>query len=167
MMRRFPPTYTKGFSLLELLVCISIIAMLASVGIAAYSAAKEKAQDARRIGELKQLKIALELYHNDHEYYPRESAGANGRIGEGAGIDTMLAPYMTKIPVDPAGPNNPNYYYYYDGEATCGGSPDVVVVFAYNMSQQTGNGDQFCTVWGGEGGSGTPNAYHIVVGRSD
>lgn len=157
----------RGFSLLEVMVSISIIVMLASVLLASWSSAREKAQDSRRITELQQLKFALELYHNDHGHYPRESEGANGKIGEGAGVDTMLAPYLSAIPVDPAGPNNPTYYYYYDGDAACGGSDDVVVVFAFNMQQQTGNGDDFCTVWGGEGGAGTANAYHIVAGFAD
>lgn len=141
--------------------------MLGTVVLAAWTSAREKAQDARRISELKQLKIALEFYHNQVGHYPRESEGANGRIGEGAGIDTMLAPHMTSIPFDPAGPGNDTYYYYYDGNATCGGSENVVVVFAFNMAQQTGNGSDFCTVWGGEGGAGTPNAYHVVVGQTD
>lgn len=158
---------TRGFTLLELLVSVAIITLLSSVLLASFNAARERAQDARRISELKQFKVALELYHTDHGHYPRESDGANGRIGEGAGVDTMLAPYMTSIPTDPFGPGDPSYYYYYDGNATCGGVGNVVVVFAYNMAQQTGNGDDHCTVWGGEGGSGTPNAYHVVVGLSD
>jgi general secretion pathway protein G len=157
----------RGFSLLEVMVVIAIIALLSSVLLAAWNSAKEKAQDARRITELKQLKIAVELYRTDHGHYPRESEGANGKIGEGSGLDAMLAPYMTAIPSDPAGPGNPDYYYYYDGNATCGGSPNIAVVFAVNMQQQTGNGSQFCTVWGGEGGSGTPNAYHVVLGTTD
>ena len=80
---------------MELLVAIAIITMLTSVVMASWSSAKEKAQDARRISELKQLKYALELYHTNYGHYPRESEGANGRIGEGSGIDTMLADFMT------------------------------------------------------------------------
>jgi prepilin-type N-terminal cleavage/methylation domain-containing protein len=160
-------TKKRGFSLLELLVAISIITMLSSVLLAAWTTAREKAQDARRLTELKQLKIAIELYHNDNGHYPRETDGANGRVGEGAGIDAMISDYLTSVPHDPAGPGHDTYYYYYDGDATCGGSEDVAVVFAFNMAQQTGNGDEYCTVWGGEGGSGTANAHHIVVGLTD
>jgi len=153
--------------LLEVLVAVSIITLLTVAFTAGFSAAREKAQDSRRITELKQLKVALELYHNDFGHYPRQSDGANGRIGEGAGVDSMLAPYLRTIPADPVGPGDPSYYYYYDGDATCGGVGNVVVVFAFNMAQQSGNGDEYCTVWGGEGGSGTANAYHVVVGRTD
>jgi len=157
----------SGFSLIELLIAIAIITMLASIVLASYDAARGKAQDVQRITELNQLKNAIELYRIDNGHYPRENEGANGRIGEGAGLDSLLVEYMPSIPIDPSGPGNPTYYYYYDGSATCGGMGTVAVVFAYNMSQQTGNGDEFCTVWGGEGGSGTANAYHVVLGRSD
>lgn len=158
---------TKGFSLIEIMVVLAIIAILASVVLAAYEVAKEKALDSRRISELGQLKFALELYHNDHGHYPRESDGANGKIGEGAGLDTMIAPYMKAIPHDPLGPGNPTYYYYYDGTESCGGTGNVAVIFAYNLQQQTGNGSKLCTSWGGEGGAGTANAYHIILGASD
>lgn len=157
----------KGFSLIELLVAIAIITMVASVLLAAFDSTRERAQDSRRISELNQLKHALELYHVDHGHYPRQLEGANGKIGEGSGLDTLLVPYMNAIPVDPSGPAHPNYYYYYDGSATCGGRGEVAVVFAYNLSQQTGNADDLCTAWGGEGGAGTPNAYHIILGSSD
>jgi len=159
--------YTAGFSLIELLISIAIITMIASVVLASFEVAKGKAQDAQRITELNQLKNAIELYHVDHGHYPRQREGANGKIGEGSGLDTLLRPYMTVIPTDPAGPGHPQYYYYYDGEATCGGVGVVAVVFAFNMSQQSGSGADYCTVWGGEGGSGTEHAYHIVLGRSN
>jgi general secretion pathway protein G len=158
---------TKGFTLLELLVVIAIIGLLAVGATAGFSVAKEKAMDIQRITELKQLKIALDLYHIDHGHYPRQSEGANGRIGEGGTIDVMLLPYMKSVPYDPVGAGDPTYYYYYDGNATCGGTGNVVVVFAFNLQQQAGNGSSLCTVWGGEGGSGTGNAYHVIAGLSD
>lgn len=158
---------TQGFTLLELLVAIAIIGLLAVGAIAGFSIAKEKTMDVQRISELKQLKVALDLYHIDHGHYPRQSEGANGRIGEGGVIDTMLSPYMRSLPYDPVGRGDPSYYYYYDGSATCGGVGNVVVVFAFNLQQQSGNGSSLCTAWGGEGGSGTANAYHVIAGVTD
>jgi general secretion pathway protein G len=158
---------TKGFTLLELLVAIAIITLLAVAASAGFSVAREKAMDVQRMSELKQLKVALDLYHIDHGHYPRQTEGANGRIGEGGLIDTLLLPYMKSIPSDPVGIGDSSYYYYYDGNATCGGTGNVVVVFAFNLQQQPGNGSTLCTVWGGEGGSGTANAYHVIVGLTD
>lgn len=155
----------RGFSLIELLVVISILLFFASVVLTGVQQAQKQALDTRRATELDQYKKAMELYKVDHGYYPRESDGANGKIGEGSGLDTILEPYMSKIVSDPRGPGTP-YYYYYDGNATCD-SQNIAVLFAVNMEAREGNGNALCSSWGGEGGAGTANAYHVFVGESD
>lgn len=167
---------TNGFTLIELLVVISIIGLLSSVVLSSLNAAKSKARDTKRATELQSVQIAMELYNNDYGHFPAENAGlyanqsinANGIIGEGSGLDTLLDPYMPDIPVDPMGPGNASYNYYYDGNSTCGGGmwSNVAVVFAKNMEIKPTNGTDFCTSWGGEGGSGGANAWHIVLGQS-
>jgi len=52
----------KGFTLIELLVVVSIISLLASVVLASLNTARAKARDARRLQDLKQIQLALELY---------------------------------------------------------------------------------------------------------
>lgn len=52
----------KGFTLIELLVVIAIIGILASVVLASLNSARRKSRDARRISDIKQLQLALELY---------------------------------------------------------------------------------------------------------
>ena len=54
----------KGFTLIELLVVVSIISLLASVVMSSLASARDKAQDARRKSDLKQIQAALELYYN-------------------------------------------------------------------------------------------------------
>jgi general secretion pathway protein G len=160
----------RGFTLIELLVVIAIIGVLSSVVLASLNSARAKARDAERLSDLHQLQTALELYYGDHGYYPKESAGANGKVGEGAGLDAMLAPYLPKIPHDPMGPGNSSYYYYYDGYQSCSGSHGlgqyVSVIFVRNMEMQSGNASEYCSAWGGEGGAGQPGAEHIVLGTA-
>lgn len=55
---------TKGFTLIELLVVVAIISLLSSVVFASLNTAREKARDARRKVDLKQIQTALELYYN-------------------------------------------------------------------------------------------------------
>jgi len=151
---------SRGFTLIELLVVIAIIGLLSSVVLASLNSARGKGRDARRKADLQQIRNALELYASDHNgQYPCEvaskctgqSVNANGKIGEGSGLDTLLAPYFPTIPHDPAGPGDANYYYYYDGAQVCTGKPNIIVVFARNLESSAGNGSDFCSSWGGEG----------------
>ena len=52
----------QGFTLIELLVVIAIIGVLASVVLASLNTARKKSRDARRIADIKQIQLALELY---------------------------------------------------------------------------------------------------------
>lgn len=52
---------TRGFTLIELLVVISIIGLLSSVVLASLNSARAKGRDARRLSDIKQLQVAMEL----------------------------------------------------------------------------------------------------------
>jgi prepilin-type N-terminal cleavage/methylation domain-containing protein len=65
----------RAFTLIELLVAIAIIATLIGLAIPNFLGARSRAKDARRKGEMQQLKNALQLYYNDYHIYP---AAANG-----------------------------------------------------------------------------------------
>ena len=60
----------RGFTLIELLVVIAIIGLLSSVILASLNGARKKSRDARRISDIKQLQVALELYYSEHNAYP-------------------------------------------------------------------------------------------------
>lgn len=60
----------KGFTLIELLVVVAIIGILSSVVLASLNSARMKARDTKRMTNLTQIWTALEMYYNDHGYYP-------------------------------------------------------------------------------------------------
>ncbi len=60
----------KGFTLVELLVVISIIGILSSFAIVSLNSARIKARDALRKGDMAQLRTALNLYYDDNLSYP-------------------------------------------------------------------------------------------------
>ncbi len=158
----------KGFTLIELLVVIAIIGLLASIVLVSLNSARKKARDIKRLSDLKQIQLAIELYYDNKGYYPKEGDGANGKIGEGAGLDLMLSSYMAAVPADPSGPGNSSYYYYYDGKQSCTGGPQsiIAVLFAHSMEIMAGNPNDICSSWGGEGGAGSANGYHLYIGPS-
>lgn len=159
----------KGFTLIELLVVIVIIGLLSTIVMFFLNRTKVKNRDTKRMSDLKQIQSAIEMYCNDKSYYPKESENANGKIGEGAGIDTMLAPYIAKLSADPMGPGNATYYYYYDGNHSCINKiPDynVAVLFARTMEDSiNANWADVCNGPGAEGSPGI-NTYMIIIGKS-
>lgn len=68
----------KGFTLIELLVVISIISLLTSIILASITDARKKARDSRRIQDLRQIVIALELYRDKNGHYPYCSSISSG-----------------------------------------------------------------------------------------
>ena len=59
-----------AFTIVELLVVISIIAVLASLLLPALSRAKENGQSARCKSNLRQIGLGLSMYTTDHGFYP-------------------------------------------------------------------------------------------------
>ena len=84
----------RGFTLIELLVVIAIIGILSSVVLASLNTARQKSRDARRISDVKQVQLALELYFDSNGSYPSTS---------GAAIPAALVSggFMPAVPTDP------------------------------------------------------------------
>jgi prepilin-type N-terminal cleavage/methylation domain-containing protein len=66
----------RGFTLVELLVVISILTFIASLVFSAIVSSRKKARDATVKGQINQIMRAAELVYNDYGYYPNDSHGS-------------------------------------------------------------------------------------------
>ncbi len=109
----------KGFTLVELLVVIAILAILASIGISAYSNAQKRGRLAKRVADLKGIETALELYRSDKEKYPiaatwRSECSNGGNLSPDDVIPGLVPEHLRSFPSDPQmdKTNNASCYMY-------------------------------------------------------
>jgi len=84
---------TKGFTLIELLVVISIIGILSSIVLASLNTARAKTRDARRLSDMHQMEIALELYYDKFGVYPSSDNAGTGQW-DTPGNSTFITPLV-------------------------------------------------------------------------
>ena len=158
----------RAFTLVELIVVIAIIGLIAATILATLSGAQRDARDKRRMEDLRQIHNALALYYTKYNSFPTEESGANGNMGTNPVFINVIRPFLNGELVDPAGADNPTYFYYYDGKHRCGGV-DQVVIFARQMdNSKNSNYDSFLNetcngVLDGEGRGGGTESYNIVI----
>jgi type II secretion system protein G len=87
----------RGFTLVELMVVVAIVALLAAIIIPNYVHARAQAAVAQTQANLKQIATALELYYGDNQAYPK--AGTVGPTMFGGATN----PYLTATPVNALG----------------------------------------------------------------
>lgn len=91
----------KGFTLIELMVVIAIIAILATSGISMYGTYQAKARDTKRMNNLNTLTVWLQGYYTDKSEYP-EAHTTNCLSSVDWTVHPDLASYYDnkKIPLD-------------------------------------------------------------------
>jgi len=80
--------FNSGFTLLELLVVISIIGILIALGTVSYSVAQRKSRDAKRKGDVKSLQNGFEQYYSQNGRYPQNT-------------DELSTVFSGSLPLDP------------------------------------------------------------------
>lgn len=101
----------EGFTLVEILVVATIIALLAAVAAVSYSSLSKSSRDAKRKADLEQVRAAIEIYrsNNDSSSYP---------TGDWTALGTALIgppKYIESMPSDPV---SSKYNYYYSGSVS-------------------------------------------------
>lgn len=121
----------SGFTLIEIMIVIGMLGVLVTGIITVINPLKQirSANDAKRISDLGQLQKALELYYQDHQAYPRQSANyelmyENAAVAWGQRFGPDAQPYMATLPKSPGSIK----YIYYTPNAT---NPQSYVLYTY------------------------------------
>lgn len=92
----------KGFTLLELLIVISIIGVLAGISLFGLKGARETARDGRRKADFEEIRSALEFYRADCDQYPPSPFPSVGSQFTGSSCTPANTNvYLEDVPGDP------------------------------------------------------------------
>ncbi|MDE2019519.1 MAG: prepilin-type N-terminal cleavage/methylation domain-containing protein [Patescibacteria group bacterium] len=103
----------KGFTLIEILIVVAIIAILASVVLIGLGPSQQSGRDARRLSDLHEVQNALELYYQKYGIYPGNSGGTAGTVTSWANLTTAITGAGVGItnPL-PSDPSSGHFYFY-------------------------------------------------------
>lgn len=76
MKNRILISASRGFSLVELLVVITILAIISTVAYTNLTGSTEKAKNSKRIEHLSSMETALMMYRQEKQYVPMPSASS-------------------------------------------------------------------------------------------
>lgn len=96
---------SKGLTLTELLIVISILVFLLALMIFLFRLQILKGNDAKRKGDIHKIQVAVEEYEKDNNCYPLPHLVV-------CSPGTSLKPYINKIPCDPS--TDGSYFYDHD-----------------------------------------------------
>ena len=85
-MRRPEQHNPSGFTLMEILIVVVILAVLAAIVIPTFASATDDTRQATFVGDLRTFEQAIYLYQNDHSAWPPD--GGSGTVPAG------LEPYI-------------------------------------------------------------------------
>lgn len=88
----------RGFSVIELLLAIAIVAVLALVAVPSYSAYVDRTRVTQAITDIRAINALLKSYYVDNRDFPDTLS----QVGAGAKLDPWGRPYVYKVFRTPA-----------------------------------------------------------------
>jgi general secretion pathway protein G len=94
----------QGFTILEMLVVLAIIAVLSAIGITQFSNAQQKSRDVKRLSDVREIKKALNLYQIDNIRFPIQTTELTITGDDSFSTILEASGFITEVPTDPQHP---------------------------------------------------------------
>lgn len=143
----------QGFTIVEILIVVVVIAILASVSVSAYSGVQQRSRDSRRVSDMNAIVKALEMYKVQTGSYPATSTTNTIVSWEVSSInpDQFLSALktsgvVTTIPVDPTNNGTTTksflyrYYRYAAGTNGCDPARGAYYVLVVGKAESASGG---------------------------
>lgn len=102
----------KGFTLIEMLVVISLIGILAALALVSFGASQKQARDTTRKSDLRQYQTSLEMYGNlTSGLFPSRTTAVSAYSTLCSDLNVRLEPDIS-CSEDPKVPSDSTYYTY-------------------------------------------------------
>jgi len=152
-----------GFTIVELLIVIVVIAILAATSIVAYNGTQQRARDTKRVQDMNSIVKVLEVYKTINGNYPVHNYSNGTSLGgwESSSLESLgefIAPikphgFPSGLPVDPInnavgaspleartnGQYTYAYYRYPAGNSGCDSTRGAFYVLGFIRSDTNGN----------------------------
>lgn len=160
-----PKYRSTGFTIVELLIVIVVIAILAAISMVAFTGIQQRARDSTRDADIAQIAKALELYYIDHGKYPSGRGSTNintwwttSSDASWATLEASLEKYLggKALPRDPqqgevaamSGGKSYDYYSFNSTANMCGagGEQGYLILYKYEASARKDTFIGNCTI---------------------
>lgn len=148
----------RGFTLVEILVVTTVVAVITSAVVVNVIDSRKKADDVQRMSDFDQFKLALRAYKDANSTNILPAYPEGDVIGDGLGFDSIITPYFGGTLRDPI--NDTTYKYTYDSNFNCqnAGGSGKKVLYASMERPASSNWSSVC------GGTAPgPNTYVLLL----
>lgn len=104
--------HSGGFTLIELIIVMALMALLAIVGLTNYQTSLKNGRDNRRKLDLKSVSSALQIYYSDNSAYPVQA-------NYGSIPNALVPNYLKTMTADPKFTGDDGYQYKSTSNGQC------------------------------------------------
>ncbi len=144
----------KAFTLVELMVVITVIAILMTIAIVSFTRIQKQSRDTKRKADMRTLQTALQAYYTEFQAYPistTETAVSQAAPGP---LLALTPNYIPSVPTAPGGTSTltyPSYTY-------VSGANGYTYAICADLETATGSGQLWVVNTTNPGGYGVTDA---------